>query len=258
MKTKTNLKAYVALLFAGSLAVRADPIPIKVTDPWKQYSDSVPECVSPDKTNFDDCTSTAYLSEKSLTGDDDQFKRDFDAWNDAQTDKWTLKDGKALPGGEFDVKVFEAEAYPDMGGLVIRIYWTYTGADKADFVWSQGYVANFLDTPLQIVPPFRSMDVKPGATSPVYPNQYADRHFFDRPLGPWPDSFFHAEAFLSKVDTTKRELTVYEGVGYGFDLRADPEQTYEDSPEPAAAIWLTTVGIVVVMVSRRVGRAART
>jgi len=66
---------------------------------------------------------------------------------------------------------------------------------------------------------------------PIYPFQAAGASFFDAPQAFWPDESFRAIALLSTVtfvtDGTgkiiERDLTVYNGVNWGFDLSIAPE-----------------------------------
>lgn len=216
----------------GLFAHQASAIEIKITDATPTYAATRPTCTGWDGKKYKDCKSTAKIDDKkSADGKSAEFGKSFKAWNDtnAADKKWTLKDGGALPGGKLNVTIFDALVFDNTGGLEINIDWTYAGADKGDFKWSQGLYDNYLLSPPKVVKPFHEMDVKAAGCDntdlmkqcpPLYPFQYADRHFYDRPLGPWPDSFFDAVALLSKADFAKRELTVYEGVAYSYALSA--------------------------------------
>jgi hypothetical protein len=242
-----GMKKRIVLLAAAFLmlgAHEASAISISLTDVA-----TIPAC----NPNYVNCTSTAHLGLGSIGGTaiDADFKKSFDAWNatNAAGSTWTLANGGALPGGSFTVNTFHAIALPDVGGLEIRVLWTYEGADKSDYNWTQGLFDNYDLTTGNIVPPFYEMDVRGGACNnkdsktdeanwycpPYYPHQYGDRHFYDKPLGPWPNSFFEARAFLSKADFTTRELTLYEGLNYGFQLSA------ETVPEPATLLLVLPV-----------------
>ena len=219
-RTRLGLATFVTAslvlpLFSGV----ATAIPINVTDPSKMLETSIGACVS-SGVKFTDCKSTAFISTTSLTGNDAEFKKSFDAWNatNAADNQWALVDGGLLPASSLNVSLFEADANSSLGGLRIRIGWDYNGPDKVAFYWSQALYDNYV-IGQGIVMPFYEMDVNDLYYSPpLYPFQYQDRHFFDFPEAYWPDAFFTAEAFLSEADQTARTLTVYEGVRYGFEL----------------------------------------
>jgi hypothetical protein len=72
---------------------------------------------------------------------------------------------------------------------------------------------------------------------PIYPFQNAGAQFGDAPMAFWPDESFRAIALLSTVTfktdatgaITERDLTVYNGVSWGFDLAV---------PEPATSLLI--------------------
>lgn len=242
----------------GSVAVApASAIEIKVTDATPHDEATRATCTGWDTKAYKDCTSKAKIdTKKSADGKNDAFGKSFKAWNDANAadKKWTLKDGGALPGGKFEVSTFDALAQEKVGGLEIQIDWTYAGKDKGDFFWSQGLYDNFALAPDKVVKPMYEMDVKAAGCDgsllkkcpPLYPFQYADRFFYDKPRGPWPDSFFDAVAFLSKADYAKRELTIYEGVSYGFALSATLAV-----PEPQSWVLLLAGLALIAFIKRQ-------
>jgi hypothetical protein len=226
------------------------------------YFASVPACVSIlPVQNYTNCTNNAYLDDVTLTGDDAEFKKSFDAWNatNAVGSEWTLIDGTV--GGTvslldtIDVTTFDTFAAANLGGVEIQVEWTPAhGVTKTDYQWSQGLFDNYLLTGA-IVPGFYEMDIKAAGCSmaddpgnllnqcpPLYPFQYANRMFYDKPQAPWPNSFFHARAFLSQANFTTRELTIYDGVAYGFVLNAVPEPT---------TVVLTMCGLAMLAARRR-------
>jgi hypothetical protein len=246
---------------AGPIALPVSAIEIKITDATPTYEATRATCTGWDGKAYKDCKSKAKIDDKkSADAKNDAFGKSFKAWNDANAagKKWTLKDGGALPGGTLNVNIFDALAFEKTGGLEIRVEWDYAGADKDQFFWSQGLYDNFAFSPDRVVKPMYEMDVKPAGCDdsllkkcpPLYPFQYADRHFYDKPLGVWPDSFFDAVSFLSKVDAGSRELTIYEGLAYGFALSATLAV-----PEPTT--WaLLVAGLLLLALVQRTRRPA--
>jgi hypothetical protein len=222
---------------------------------------------------FKDCTSKATVSKTSLSGDNANFKSAFDAWNTTQAaDKqWTLANGGNAPGGELRTEVFEAKANTDLGGMNLIVSWSYRGADKADYVWSQGLTLNYKpgqavgsstigsfsaldENVFNNLSPCNNMNYTAGSSNyfcgPAYPYQYRDRQLNDGPSGVWPDASFSAYAFISKVDRTNRKLTLFEGINYGFNLSATTV------PEPGQ--WaLMLGGMSMVFLTRRRSALAR-
>jgi hypothetical protein len=84
---------------------------------------------------------------------------------------------------------------------------------------------------------------------PIYPFQSAGASFFDGPQAYWPDESFRAIALLSTVTfvtnasgaITERDLKVYNGVNWGFDLA---------TPEPGT-ILLMIPALALLAVLRR-------
>lgn len=80
---------------------------------------------------------------------------------------------------------------------------------------------------------------------PIYPFQYDGLKFFDAPQAYWPDESFRAIALLSTVtfvtdansNIIERDLTVYNGVSWGFDLSV---------PEPST---ISLVGLSLAMLA---------
>lgn len=247
---------FIAAGFAVSFAAwdnaNAAAIAIELTDPTPHYVDTIDKCIGLDGTRYHGCTSTASINTTSaLAANDGEFRKAFDVWNgtNAANAKWTLDDTvKNLPGGKLQVSTFDALAYFTVGGLEIQIDWTYNGADKADYKWTQGLYDNYFPAQNIIVdPPVYEMDVNAAEANkpPLYPFQYDERFFYDKPLGFWPGAFFIAEAFLSKADYTTRTLSLYEGVSYEFHLDV------QSVPEPSSLLLLMA-GAAGLCVSRRI------
>ena len=239
----------IVLVLLGSHDAGA--IPIKLSAKEATFSASLPEgeeCVNV-KTGLSgpryvNCANAAFLNLNDGTAlrlDDTSFKLSFDAWNmgNAANGKWTLLDGGALPGGEFDVFRFRTfvTRTGTVGGVDIGVSWEYDGADKGDFKWTQGIFDNY-DVDGTIKPAIFALDVRATAgcdnadlgkqCPPLYPLQFDDRRFEDTPRAPWPNGFFTGFPYLSKVDFAKRQLTIYEGLEYDFVLNAEP------APVPAS------------------------
>jgi hypothetical protein len=82
---------------------------------------------------------------------------------------------------------------------------------------------------------------------PIYPFQAAGASFFDAPQAFWPDESFRAIALLSTVTfvtdatgaITERDLTVYNGVSWGFDLSV---------PEPGTVVlMIAAIGLLAFL-----------
>jgi len=227
---------------------------IKITDTNPTYSASVPECFGGGGSGmrYVDCKSNAYLNTTVIKGADavqngSEFKKSFDAFNakNAANQQWKLANGGEL-NAIFEVSTFDAFATPSVGGVEIKINFDYNGADKADFFWSQGLYLNYTVSPSASVAPFYTMDdntfngVNEPNLPPLYPYQYADKHFYDKPTGFWPNDFFNAQTFISKVDYTNRVLTIYDGVSWGYKLSV---------PEPSAGIpsFMAVIGLMALV-----------
>ncbi|CCI00830.1 hypothetical protein [Microcystis aeruginosa] len=239
---------------------------IKITDPTPTYSASIQECFGFDGTKYKGCTSDAYVSTTAIKGADavkpgSGFRKSFDTWNAGNPagQMWTLANGGEL-NAVFEVSTFDAFAEPYFGGVEIQIDFNYAGADRADFFWSQGVNANFrpgvgfvsppvFDMDVDSTPPYANTRIDPSIplpsppptfAPPLYPFQYTDGRFYDRPSGRWPNSFFNAQLFISKVDYTNRVLTIYDGVSWGFKLSV---------PEPSAGIasFMAVIGVMALV-----------
>jgi hypothetical protein len=153
----------------------------------------------------------------------------------------------------------------------------YVGPPKTQLVWTQAIYSSYdskgsvdLDPPLNTLDTISLNPLKgvpclplPGPSSsahnsapstippgkpycgPIYPFQLPDKVFGDSPRGPWPDESFRAITLLSTVtydtnqfgDVDLRELTLYNGVEWGFDLSATPA-TPPGAPEPPSLLLL--------------------
>ncbi|HSP00930.1 MAG TPA: hypothetical protein VLN90_05650 [Thioalkalivibrio sp.] len=228
---------------------------------------TVGECFGPGRENgppvpYHKCKSTAYIQKEanSLVGVTDHFKSAFDAWNALGLEgdgprggdnKWTLKAGGALPGGEFRVSSFEAWAAMDSGGMNIGLQWEpipgeVWDGDRNGFVWIQAIRSNYQRGDINDERPGTYAPVDPfflldacgatlgvndarceGAADPVpaYPIQQ-NWLLTDMAGGPWPGSFLHAQSFIAQIDAEAHAITVFEGVGWGFHLSVPVPPTH--------------------------------
>lgn len=225
----------------GCAAIADAAIGISITDPSPTMLATKAACKGYiDGKDYKDCSSTASLSTTAIGGSDAEFKKSFDAWNSAlpAASKWTLVDAGLLPGGSLKVSTFDAYLGTAVGGVEINVIWEFTppAGDPAKDLWSwaQGLNDNYTISPPAFVPPFYEMDNAGSTATPLYPFQYPDRHFYDKPAAPLPTGSFSARAMLVRVDTTFRTLTAYEGLSYGFTLAA-----VQAIPEPGTLVlWL--------------------
>lgn len=225
-------------------------ISVTLTDATPTLVADAATCKSPiDGKDFTTCKSTATVSTTAIGGaaaPDVEFKKSFDAWNAGlpAAGKWTLVSAGLLPGGTLKISVFDAFTANTLAGVEIRVLWDYDGATKDQYFWTQGLLDNYTLSPLAIVAPFYEMDNAGSAITALYPFQYEDKHFYDKPAAPWPNSSFTARALLARQDSAFRTLTVYEGVAYSFALSG-----VAVVPEPASA-WLALAGLAWLAVRR--------
>jgi hypothetical protein len=206
---------------------------------------------------YPDCYNNSYvLGGDSIGGNTQFYKNAFNRWN---TDgSWTMNGDGTLPGGKFLISTFNTflqtqNTHFDTGGVEIQIDWSYAGADKGDFFWTQAILRNFDPHGGAMQPENFNLDLKTPCDSthanlsktcpPLYPFQYGDRHFYDRPVGPIPYGHEDFLAELAKVDWTAKKLTLYGGVAYGFQLSV---------PEPSTAA--TTLAAMIVLMALRFRR----
>jgi hypothetical protein len=201
--------------------------------------------------------SRAHIFENAITLSNAAFfPAAFNAWNDEQPAdaKWTLVDGGPLADLTINVTRFEAFSQhrdqhainPGIGGVEIQISIDYEGADAGMLLWTQGLYTNYL-LDGSIVPAFYEMDVSAGSHGfPIYPHQNPLKNFSDGPAAPFDNGFFEADAFLCKINSTTRTLTLHDGVEYGFYLYVI------DVPEPAT--WKLLLAAVAVVALAKVPR----
>jgi hypothetical protein len=175
---------------------------------------------------------------------------------------WTLTKG-ADPGGVLNVTTAKAMQFNgvELGGAVIFITPNQAllntlnaavtaanaaaPAGKKDYkiTWAQGLYDNYVTTPASAtVPPFYEMDVKtftantagndpsycagfscPGGTS------FDDDPKIDYFAPPGPQGFFFGNTYLSIYSVANKQLTVYDGVDYGWH-----NHVKASAPEPSS------------------------
>ncbi len=196
---------------------------------------------------------------------EENFATAFSNW--ANGNGWSLQNGGSLDNLTMSISTFDTFATPTVGGVEIQVDFSvgigYTGPALNSLFWIQGLMINYrpgdngnanyntMDsftfnqlggTPTAITGNPFTVAGDVTVDDPLYPYQYADRHFYDKPQGIWPIDSFRGEALLATADGTNKVITVYNGgVNYGFDL----------IPEPSAAI------LVVIFSGYAVARRRR-
>ena len=169
--------------------------------------------------------------------------------------------------GNFNVTVATANQFGPvtLGGATITVTPDATllaslnaNLGGGTIVWAQGLYIDFVVPAGTIVQPYYAMDTTTlsglgcgGVTGnfcpPSYPFQYVDDHFYDQPRDYYmppgtTQAFFNADAYIGILNAAGTNLTVYDGLSYGF-------QNYV-SPEPGSWVLLGT-GVLAVFVLRR-------
>jgi hypothetical protein len=214
------------LLVMIAFAASSQAVTINITDAHPQKTATKTGCCP---TECPECKVTAYkLVGTFETGADVKFTSAFDSWNDEPGDAkgWTLTDGGALTG-TFNVSKYDAGFSGCSGGVEIRVSYVPGAGDPtgADVAWAQSIDTNVKKAGAE-GPGNPYLDIKTSATTedpPAYPFQYADKHFYDFPKRECPGecgalTSWEGRAFLSEVDYTNKELTVYQGINWGFNI----------------------------------------
>jgi hypothetical protein len=269
------LVAICTLLIALLSANRASGLTITNTDVDTKLDTGWKPCLRPpaEPQERDRCRVTAYLDPLGVSEIADIFDQSWKAWDNAQPadEKWTLVHGQFLRG-TLNITTFQAfNDCPDRGGLTIQARFAPRDGDPTKWYWCQALYDNY-DAPL---PPHEGsaaaryeMDVMPQRpwtnapsnalfppggsntwNAPLYPFQYTDSSFYDRPRTWDRDDntvFFHAVALICGIDYSNRTLTAYEGVSYGFDFRCVSYAVPE-----TGTIQSLLIGIVSLVVWRR-------
>ncbi|MBU0640027.1 MAG: hypothetical protein KKB50_14265 [Planctomycetes bacterium] len=135
---------------------------------------------------------------------------------------YTMNNGGTLNG---TLRIQKYDAYNDdnPGGAEFRMYYEKGTGDPDPIQWAQGILTNHrLNGPVGTWASY--MDVKVDtdpntAEPPLYPYQYPDLHFYDKPARPCPDNgviLWVGEAYVTQTDTGAQTMTIYDGVEWGF------------------------------------------
>ncbi len=175
------------------------------------------------------------------------FTPAFNAWNAAQpaNRKWTLVPADLSATAQISVTTYQAfvedgscDGDPECGGAEIDISYTQGNARdpfalNGNFypwtgVWAQSVnVFPATDKPAGAQPGNPYLDNNNPAdrvrNPPLYPYQEVGSSFFDQPSRD-AEASWQGQAFLTKANYRTRTLTVYDGVGWGFNVTV---------PEPA-------------------------
>lgn len=243
MLQKLNRSAILALIVVATTgAAVAAPI-LTVTDPTPTYMVNNP----PRKV-----TAPVPVLVGGAGGPSADFTSAWNSWNTSVGNTWTITTGGTLSAtAKFDVAIYDAyDNGPGLNvGTEIQINYTAGGAndpprinangnntlENNEAAWIQHIVT---DQPLPAVPPNTPyLDIAAGPfPAPLYPFQYADSSFYDKPGRSQLPVSWMAEAYLCKIDYTAKRLTIYDGVRWGFT--AVPE------PTTMAMLGLGAVGLI--------------
>jgi MYXO-CTERM domain-containing protein len=203
---------------------------------------------------------------------EESFASAFAAYETASGVDWTLQadQNNTLAGNTITVTNFTTASFGQVGGINnirIELSGALTQSLIDQLVWIQGLEINykpgvgapafstqtnynvmddaaFSNFNCTAIPNGSPASVPAGTwCGPIYPFQYSDAHFFDAPMGPWPNGSFRGIAMLATIDTVNHVVTTYGGVSYGFDNSVA-------TPEPGA--WtLLLAGVGVIFLGRR-------
>ncbi len=254
---------FTTLLLCSLISSLSWGLIVHVTDPNANndnyfFADGTNPC--PRETEpgvWADCYVRSYVSGQTANQFNPIFSQGWDAWNNSQPEngRWTLEQGDTLYG---TLNIFEYSTFnlcPATGGVQVQASFTpfeyEDGSRELDaWYWCQAIYYNYEVGPIpphdtEPVPPRYRMDVMTttGWLPPIYPYQYPDGSFYDRPgAGCLEDStvFFDAVALICWADWNTRVLTVYEGFSYGWKFTCQ-------TPEPASVIGLVALGLPMLL-----------
>ena len=230
---------------------------INLVDPGADFfDDGIDPCPRGDK--YDDCWVSSYLDTAKPANEYwEVFDKGWNAWNDSQPagEKWTLDHGPALEGYLDIIKFDTFNNCSGTGGVEVKAKFYRLGLDPTEWYWAQALHDNYEVGPT--APPHNSpaaaaryeMDVDPAGDflPPLYPFQYVDGRFYDRPGAYCHHNdtvFFDAVALIVTYDRPARTLTAYEGFSYGWEFPC------VHIPDPAS-LTLAILGAGTVALLRR-------
>lgn len=202
-----------------------------------------------------ECRATAREASHLPTGGNTHFEN---AWNTVLPREWdpagwTLNWSTEPLDAVLNITTYGAFNYkpgdPQYGsfyaGAEIRIEWT-PSADQQDLKWIQALHTN--RTRYTGKQWYLDIATFTKDRPPVYPYQYADLRFYDKPSR-WCEAdqhiFWDAYLYLARVDRTAMSVTVYEGVCWGFTIDCLPV------PEPSGLLAFAGGGWMLLALRRR-------
>lgn len=265
INTTVGCIALALSAFRPSIA-NATPI-FKVAD--SQCNTDVARCVETNGL----VTSTAINPILITPSEDDpayiDFESAFDSWNTSllASGQWSLTEASLTPEATITVTLYRAFVDEVLncgtwcGGAEIRLsYLPGLPADpaqiagkpikSAEAVWVQSIFTDSKRNPSLPGNPY--LDNAPGTPEadlnpPAYPFQYIGSDFYDRPFRD-SNTSWRGDAFLATADYSNRELVVYDGVQWGFDVIS--EQPNKGLPEPTS-LSLFAAGLLWLEIRRR-------
>lgn len=191
--------------------------------------------------------SSDFIGAPKVSGSIATFTTAFDAWDEANGDKWTFKNGGTL---NLTIRVNIGLSAGIGGAGLSPVLFTLSGASQQtlqNLVWTQALFINYsplagplagseqtLDTfslsqngsnpnfPKSCSPASSGVPAAGAFCGPIYPFQYASEYknstldgvtlgvdpFYDAPEGDWPDASFDAITLLSKVSVVNGKHTL--------------------------------------------------
>jgi hypothetical protein len=245
------------LLVCVTVSNTAWSLTIKLTDPKADFFADGNDPCPRDPAGLDDCWVRSFLNTNPANETWDLWKDGWNAWNNTQPEgkKWELIHGAFLYG-TLNITTFDTfNNCPGTGGVEVRAYFVPEDGDPTKWYWAQALYYNYEvggsvpDHDSSPPAARHGMDISPSGTPadhnapPLYPYQYSDGHFYDRPRAYCLDEstvFFNAIAMIVNCDYENRKLTAYEGFSYGWNFNCI------DIPEPATLLLLGLGGLALL------------